>query len=379
MALNIAILGTRGIPNNYGGFEQFAGYLSKGLVEKGHSVTVYNSHNHPYTNASWNGVKITRCYDPEFMLGTAGQFIYDLNCIRDTRKNNFDIVLMLGYTSSSVWKKLYPENAVVITNMDGLEWKRIKYSRTVRKFLSYLEKLAIRSRNFIIADSMGIKKYLDEKYRINCTYIPYGAEIMIDTDEAIFENTAIEKKQYFLLIARLEPENNIEMILDGYQNTSSKLKFVVTGNTVTRYGKYLVNKCKADKRIIFTGAIYNNKIIRSLISNCVLYFHGHSVGGTNPSLLEAMAGRAMIAAHDNTFNQAVLGNDALFFKNENDIIKIMNEADQLPLQDQMVSNNYNKILNEYNWPMIVDRYEAFFYECRGVNKMEVEMKDRYVA
>src|SRR5215212_8082206 len=120
MTLKIAILGTRGIPNNYGGFEQIAGYLSKGLVEKGHDVTVYNSHRHPYKNNSWNGVQITRCYDPEFLAGTAGQFVYDLNCILDTRKKKFDIILMLGYTSSSVWNKLYAKNAVVITNMDGL-------------------------------------------------------------------------------------------------------------------------------------------------------------------------------------------------------------------------------------------------------------------
>src|SRR5688500_16446735 len=135
MALKIAILGTRGIPNNYGGFEQIAGYLSKGLVEKGHSVTVYNSHKHPYKESIWNGVEIVRCFDPEFLIGTAGQFVYDLNCILHVRKRRFDIILMLGYTSSSVWKDLYPKNAVLITNMDGLEWKRPKYSKPVRKFL----------------------------------------------------------------------------------------------------------------------------------------------------------------------------------------------------------------------------------------------------
>src|SRR5215213_11430209 len=102
MALKIAILGTRGIPNNYGGFEQIAGFLSKGLVEKGHSVTVYNSHQHPYKKDSWNGVQIIHCFDPEFLIGTAGQFIYDLNCILDARKRNFDVWLFMGYTSSSI-------------------------------------------------------------------------------------------------------------------------------------------------------------------------------------------------------------------------------------------------------------------------------------
>src|SRR5271154_1959073 len=116
MELKIAILGTRGVPNNYGGFEHIAGYLSRGLVEKGHDVTVYNSSQHPYQANEWYGVHIVHCFDPEYLIGIAGQFIYDLNCILDARKNNFDIILILGYTSSSVWCSFYPNKSIVITN-----------------------------------------------------------------------------------------------------------------------------------------------------------------------------------------------------------------------------------------------------------------------
>src|ERR1700761_6260950 len=98
MKLKIAIAGTRGIPNHYGGFEQITAYVAPGLVEKGHSVTVYNSHNHPYQGSTWNGVEIVHCYDPEQMLGTAGQFIYDFNCIQDMRQRDFDVILFMGYT-----------------------------------------------------------------------------------------------------------------------------------------------------------------------------------------------------------------------------------------------------------------------------------------
>ena len=100
--MKIAIFGTRGIPNHYGGFEQIAQFLSEGLCKKGHEVYVYNSHNHPYQSNKWNNVNIIHCYDPEFKLGTIGQFIYDLNCSLDSRKRNFDIILQLGYTSSSI-------------------------------------------------------------------------------------------------------------------------------------------------------------------------------------------------------------------------------------------------------------------------------------
>jgi hypothetical protein len=162
MKLKIAILGTRGVPNNYGGFEHIAGYLSRGLVDKGHDVTVYNSSKHPYQENEWLGVEIVHCFDPEYLIGVPGQFIYDLNCILHARNRKYDIILMLGYTSSSIWKFLYPRKAIIITNMDGLEWQRTKYSKPVRRFLKYAEKLAVQSSRFHIADSPIIKKYLDD-------------------------------------------------------------------------------------------------------------------------------------------------------------------------------------------------------------------------
>src|ERR1700676_3265684 len=160
MGLKIAILGTRGVPNNYGGFEHIAGHLSRGLVQKGHEVTVYNSGTHPYRENRWYGVHIIHCFDPEYLIGTPGQFVYDMNCILDARKRNYDIILMLGYTSSSIWGFLYPKNAIIITNMDGLEWQRTKYSNPVKMVLKYAEKMAVQSSRFHIADSPVIKNYL---------------------------------------------------------------------------------------------------------------------------------------------------------------------------------------------------------------------------
>ena len=122
--MKIGILGTRGIPNAYGGFEQFAEHLSIGLHERGHEVFVYNSSLHPYKETEWKNVKIIHCRDLENKIGTAGQFIYDLNCIRDARKRGFDVLLHLGYTSDSLWHRLWPGKAINIVNMDGLEWSR---------------------------------------------------------------------------------------------------------------------------------------------------------------------------------------------------------------------------------------------------------------
>ena len=363
MKLRIAILGTRGIPNYYGGFEHISEYVSEGLVKRGHSVTVYNSHNHPYTKSSWNGVEIRHCYDPEYLIGTAGQFVYDLNCLLDARKRKYDVILMMGYTSSSVWGKLYPQNSAIITNMDGLEWKRSKYSKPVQSFLRYAEKLAVKHSQYYVADSMVIQSYLKDKYKIDSKYIPYGADLFSENEREQFDRSEMLKEDYFLLMARMEPENNIETILEGFNESNSGRKFKVLGDTGNRFGKYITHKFKNDSRIQFKGSIFDNAKVRSLQNNSYLYFHGHSVGGTNPSLLEAMASEALIAAHNNPFNQSVLHTDAFYFNNAGEVRNLVETVQRMETEKNMVNNNLHKIRNQFNWETIVDQYEEFVLEC----------------
>lgn len=362
MGLKIGILGTRGIPNQYGGFEQVAEYLSAGLIERGHEVMVYNSNKHPYQKKSWNGVPLIHCFDPEYFMGTAGQFIYDLNCILDARKRNFDIILMLGYTSSSIWKSLYPSRSIIISNMDGLEWKRAKYSKAVRGFLKYAEKLAVSSSHYHIADSEIIKEYLDEKYKINSKYIAYGADLHYGINEELLYEYGLSKKQYFLLMARMEPENNVEMILDGFRLSNSTKKFLVIGNTSNGFGKYLLNKFHGDSRIIFLGALFDQQKIKSIVKFSAVYFHGHSVGGTNPSLLEAMAAEAFIVAHGNPFNKSILKENALYFSDAKEVSALIEGHESL-IDPKFIENNLSAIKHGFTWDKIIHQYDLFFREC----------------
>lgn len=363
MKLRIAILGTRGIPNYYGGFEHISEYVSAGLVQRGHSVTVYNSHNHPYKEDSWNGVQIVHCYDPEYAIGTAGQFVYDLNCLRDARKRNFDVVLIMGYTSSSVWGSMYPQNSTIITNMDGMEWKRSKYSKPVQKFLRYAEKLAVKHSEYYISDSLVIKGYLADKYQINSEYIPYGADLFTEEEREQIDLEDALKEDYFLLMARMEPENNIESILDGFNQSNSARKFKVLGDTNNRFGKFITHKFNNDERIEFKGGVWDTPKIRLMQNNSYLYFHGHSVGGTNPSLLEAMASEALIAAHNNPFNKAVLTSDAYYFSNAADVRQLVENVQRKDTERNMVNNNLRKIQYQFNWEKVIDQYENFIIEC----------------
>lgn len=354
--MKIAILGTRGIPNHYGGFEQFAEYLSVGLVQRGHDITVYNSHSHPYQEREFNGVKIKHIYDPENRIGTAGQFIYDLLCILDTRKQNYDVILQLGYTSSSVFFDLHPSKSVVITNMDGLEWKRTKYSAKVQKFLQWAEALAVKKSNILISDSIGIQHYLKIKYAADSVYIPYGSYVINEYDDSICTKYNVEKYQYDMLIARLEPENSIEVILEGVAKSHIKRPFLVIGKHDTSYGQYLKSKFHDVIHIIFVGGIYNKSKLDSLRCFSNLYFHGHTVGGTNPSLLEAMGSNALICANENEFNSTILTSDAFYFKDANDVAQYINTIRKQEYT-YYLENNSQKIHDIYEWNTIIDHYE----------------------
>lgn len=366
--MNIGILGTRGVPNYYGGFEQFAAYLSKGLVEKGHKVTVYNSHNHPFQGKEWHGVQIIHCKDLEYKIGTAGQFIYDFNCIRDTRKRNYDIILQLGYTSSSVWGWLMPmKKSIVTTNMDGLEWKRTKYNKHVQRFLKYAEQLAVQYSHHLIADSLGIQSYLRHKYSKPSLFIPYGADLFNEPDMNFLSTYRILPFQYNMLIARMEPENNIEMILDGVVESADERPFLVIGKTDTPFGKHLQHKFRIYNHIRFMGGIFDMAILNNLRYFANLYFHGHTVGGTNPSLLEAMASNSLICAHDNIFNKSILGDDAFYFKNYKGVATLLTTKDKKDHKNFLLENE-EKIKYKYSWDMIVHQYLNHFEEILGLQK-----------
>jgi glycosyltransferase involved in cell wall biosynthesis len=335
-----------------------AQHLSLGLRKNGHDVTVYSSSHHPYQEEVWNGIRIIHKFDPEKTLGTAGQFIYDLNCMINSRKHRFDVIINLGYTSSAVWMRLLPASSMIITNMDGLEWKRTKYSKAVQRFLKYSERLAVKLSDKLVADSLAIQEYLRKKYAKESYFIAYGAEAFNTPEDSVPVQFNTAPNEYDMLIARMEPENNIEMILDGIIASSSKRTCLVVGSTKNKYGQYLVNRFSDDSRVVFTGPIYDNRLINNLRYYCRLYFHGHSVGGTNPSLLEAMGCRSVIAAHNNEFNRSVLGDDAYYFSTSKEVSDLVHTCDKgAELSRKMVESNFTKIVTLYTWPGIVEKYE----------------------
>ena len=354
--MKIGIMGTRGIPNNYGGFEQFAQIISLGLLRLGHEVYVYDSSHHPFQGNDWNGVQIIHCTDPEQKMGTFGQFFYDLNCIRDARKRNFDVLFHFGYSSDSFWWRRWPKNTINIVNMDGLEWKRTKYNWLTRRFLKWAESLAAKKAQILVADSPGILEHLLATYGKQAVYIPYGAEVFTEADSAKLSKYLLQPHQYFLLVARMEPENNVEMIIQGYLGSNHPCPLFIIGSTDNKFGKYISTKYN-NPGVIFAGPLYDKTVLDNLRYFSSIYFHGHSVGGTNPSLLEAMASGCVIAAHENVFNKAVLQDEGFYFASDTDVTDIINKPKESDQVEQFKLLNIEKIRAIYNPDKVLHAYE----------------------
>lgn len=368
--MKIAFISTRGIPNNYGGFEQFAEYISVGLVRRGHEVVVYSPYFHPYRKPDYKGVRIKHIYSPEKWMGSSvGSFFYDFLSLRDAlKKEKFDIIYEAGYTSivpAYIWfnvKRIkYP---LFTTNMDGLEYKRTKFNKWVQKFVFWEERMAVKHSHYLIADNMGIHDYYKEKYGKESKFLAYGADVHEDYDVGVLKEFGLEAGGYFIVVARLEPENNLFMAIEGYlaSNQYGKRPLVVVGKTNTPYGKYLMERYGRDRNIRFVGGIYDFRKLNSIRHYSYAYFHGHSVGGTNPSLLEAMASGCFILAHDNIFNRAVLGENALYYGSTDAATEMLDGIDQAVSahKKEYTERNLEVIRRDYSWEKLVDEHEEYF-------------------
>lgn len=370
MKMKVAFVSTRGIPNRYGGFEQFAEHVSVGLVKRGHEVTVYSPHYHPYQESEYKGVRIKHIYSPEqWMGGSVGSFFYDYYCLKDAlKKENFDIIYEAGYTSIiPAYIRFNVKNIkhpIFTTNMDGLEYKRTKFNSLVRKFVFWEEKMAVRHSHYLIADNMGVHDYYQEKYGKESKFLAYGADIHDDWNEALLQEFGLRANNYYLIVARLEPENNLVMAIDGYLKSTEKGKrpLIIVGKTNTPHGKELVKKYGNETSVHFLGGIYDFKKLDSVRHFSYAYFHGHSVGGTNPSLLEAMAAGCFMMANDNVFNRTVLKENALYYRTADDVCGLLNgiEDKVKERKELLVRRNWEEIKAVYSWEKLIDEHEKYF-------------------
>lgn len=356
--MKLAILGTRGIPARYGGFETFAEELAVRLVGRGVDVTVYCAAGGGAAPESYKGVRLE--YIPSPHIGPLTTVLFDIRSLIDARKG-FDAVYMLGYGVSAFCfiPRIY--GSEVWINMDGIEWGRAKWGIGARVYLKTMEAFAMRTPNRIIADAGGIKDFLEGRHRRvpPCDVIAYGAHVVdAAPQDAVLGEMRLKQDGYYLVVCRLEPENHLLEIIKGFNASGSVLPLVIVGNhnIDTSYVRDL--KAAGGEGVKFVGAVYDEVKLKALRYYCKAYCHGHSVGGTNPSLLEALGCGNLVIAHDNPFNREVAGDAGVYFKGPEDIPGLMAAIESMSVAERReISARARLIIKErYDWDKIADMY-----------------------
>ncbi|MFC2112209.1 DUF1972 domain-containing protein [Bacteroidota bacterium] len=360
--MKIAITGTRGIPNHYGGFEQFVMQFSARLVDAGHEVIVYNPHGHPYKDNTYRGVKIIRKWLPEMMFKAASNYLFDRSSLRDAAQRDVDIILECGYASAAPWYRwLRKKGAKLITHMDGMEWQRAKWNLITKKVFRKAERTAVKYSDALVCDNPVVADYYRNMYSVSPEMIPYGAVIPENWNENSLIKMGLEAGTFYLIVARLEPENNIRLIIKGFLVSNIKESLVIVGDYTRKFGHKIFKEFGSNPKIRFLGGIYDHDVLDNIRHYSKAILHGHSVGGTNPSLLEGMAAGALIIAHNNPYNKWVLGENALFFSSKEDVKVLLEGIDQeKKTGTEMIDNNLSRIRSEFQWSKIVTSYLELF-------------------
>ena len=350
--MKIGILGTRGIPNRYGGFEEFAEQVSLIWSKVGHEVYVYCMDIPESQRISINNPKVKQIYVQSPKLGPLEQIIYDYKCTKHAVNSKLDIIYHAGYQSSVLGNMFFKKKLKgrLVYNMDGLEWKRSKYNYLTRKLTKYFERLAVNSGALLISDNKGIKDYLNREYGKESYLIEYGA-IKYSGEAKVVSQLP---ENFDLTIARFEPENNILNIINCYINSNRNI--VIVANDDTQFYNKHKHILHSRNNIIFLGPIYNKAELAFLRSNCEFYIHGHSVGGTNPSLLEAMISGVKILANDNEFNRDVLGNFGEYWKTDDELFKLITQIDRVDKNQEQI----NYCFSRYSWDTIAEKHINIF-------------------
>ncbi|WP_036130830.1 DUF1972 domain-containing protein [Marinobacter nitratireducens] len=356
---HLTVLGIRGVPASHGGFETFAEYLCPYLVKRGWRVTVYcqEEGTAPIYESEWEGVK--RIHISVKNSGPLGTVIFDfISAWHSLRQTG--IFLTLGY-NTAVFNLLHRVRGKLnVINMDGIEWKRKKWGRVAKSWFWLNERFGCFFGNQLVADHPRIEDHLATRTsRKKITMIPYGGLEIQDADVNILKEFGLSAGDYAIVIARPEPENSILEIVEGFSGKRRGTKLVVLGNYQkdNTYHQRVINA--ASDEVIFTGGIYDIEKVSALRFFARCYVHGHQVGGTNPSLVEAIGAGNAILAHDNEFNRWVAKDGAIYFSGKRDVDQAF---DLIFSDDELVKKLQHATLANFQanfrWEKILSEYEA---------------------
>ena len=359
MKKTLRILGTRGVPAAHGGFETFAEHLSLYLVSQGWRVVVYCQDEGAGSvfEDAWQGVE--RVHIPVAQTGPKGTIIFDWKATLHAARHR-DLCLTLGYNTAIFCALLRIKGIPNLINMDGIEWSRAKWGVFAKTWFWLNDWAGCWLGNHLVADHPQIKVHLQSRVSANkITMIPYGADAVTDAPVDPVTALGLEPGRYLTVIARAEPENSILEVVQGFSKKTRNYKLLVLGNYQESHPYHCAIKAAASNEVCFVGAIYDKAVVQALRFHSAAYIHGHQVGGTNPSLVEALGAGNAVIAHDNRFNRWVAGEGAVYFEGEDGFAscldELLNNADRI---QELKAQSLERFQKAFTWTGVLGQYEA---------------------
>ena len=377
VSLKIAILGTRGVPPAYGGFETFAAELGTRLVQRGHQVTVYcreigdsrleiGRTPIPISNLqspiSWNGIHriVLPAIPGKYFETVSHTFVSAIDAVR----RRFDVILLCNAANAFTIPLLRAARTPVVINVDGIERRRRKWNILGRLVYATGEALSASFANRVVADAHVIGEYYRENFGIEPAVIPYGAEFPEERDSDVLQRLGIERGNYILYVSRFEPENNPLEVVEAYEKLEPAPPLVMLGQGL--YAKDLVRKLESHRsgKILFPGALYGPDY-RTLQRNALVYIQATEVGGTHPALIEAMASGGCVLAHETPENLEVGGDSVGYFRfhpEETLSASVRDLLDDPSRREDLRERARQRAAERYSWSAVTDAYERLFRE-----------------
>jgi glycosyltransferase involved in cell wall biosynthesis len=367
--MRIAILGTRGIPASYGGFETFAEHLSTRLVARGHEVTVYGrAHYISPRQLEYHGVrlKVLPTIRHKYFDTVVHAFLSAVHAV----SARFDVALICNAANAPFSPILRFTGTPVVLNVDGLEHKRKKWGWLGRRYYLLAERLATILPNATVTDAQVIHDYYLARYNAPSTMIAYGSEVERRPDRTAVRRWRAEPNRYVLYVSRLEPENNARLVIEAFKKVRTAYRLLIVGDApyAHDYIQDLKARARGDKRIIFTGFVFGQDY-RALQQNAYCYVHATEVGGTHPALLEAMGYGNCVLTLATPENIEAIGDAGIAYADEVDLTEKLQKV----LRDGSLVQSYRqraqqRVQKFYDWERVVDDYEQLFEQLTGITK-----------
>jgi glycosyltransferase involved in cell wall biosynthesis len=358
-SLRIAMVGTRGVPARYGGFETAVEEVGQRLVAAGHRVVVY-CRTVPGDDAaarpeSYLGMELVHL--PAARKRSLETLSHSALSVAHLVGHRADAAFVFNAANAPLLPVLRAARIPVATHVDGLEWRRAKWGGAGRRYYRAAEALAVRWSDALIADAAGIADYYRREFDAPTTLLTYGAPLIAPGSDRLAE-LGLEPGGYHLVVARFEPENHVHLIVDGYRRSTATKPLVVVGSAPYA-DEYTAQVHElADDRVRFLGGVWDQTQLDQLYAHCFTYLHGHSVGGTNPSLLRAIGAGAAVIAFDVAFNREVTAESGRYFRDAADVATLVDAAELDPQGVALAGLRAQELAARYDWDDVAAGYEA---------------------